>query len=155
MRHTELSLAAVSSSERKSFLSYLLMADSSREAVEGYLFEGEMFSVLYEEKMAGVILFVFPEKGAVEIKNVALSPVFRGRGIGKALLHHSMKHYRNKGYDRMTVGTANSSLDNIAYYQKAGFRMVSVKKDFFSEYPEPVYENGIRALDMLMFEKEL
>lgn len=33
--------------------------------------------------------------------------------------------------------------------------MVEIKKDFFKNYPIPIYENGIRALDMVMFEKKL
>ena len=55
----------------------------------------------------------------------------------------------------MIVGTANSSIDNIAFYQKLGFRMAEIKRDFFKAYPTPIFENGIRALDMIVFEKEL
>lgn len=55
----------------------------------------------------------------------------------------------------MIVGTANSSIGNLAFYQKVGFRITEVKKDFFSKYPEPIFENGIQALDMIMFEKNL
>ena len=55
----------------------------------------------------------------------------------------------------MIVGTANSSIDNIAFYQKLGFRMAEIKRDFFKAYPTPIFENGIIALDMIVFEKEL
>jgi len=33
--------------------------------------------------------------------------------------------------------------------------MESIEKDFFRDYPEPIYENGIRALDMIFFTKQL
>ena len=48
------------------------------------------------------------------------------------------------------VGTGNSSLDALAFYQRAGFRIVGVIPDFFVDnYPEPIVENGIRCIDMV------
>lgn len=55
----------------------------------------------------------------------------------------------------MKVGTANSSISNIAFYQKAGYRLDSIQHDFFSNYKEPIFENGIQAIDLLYFSKEL
>jgi hypothetical protein len=55
----------------------------------------------------------------------------------------------------MIVGTTNSSIDNIAFYQKLGFRMAEIKRDFFKAYLTPIFENGIRALDKIVFKKEL
>ncbi|SDN86698.1 GNAT family N-acetyltransferase [Alkalicoccus daliensis] len=155
MKYSELRLMSVPASERKFLLPYLLMADSSEDEVHRYLFDGEMFSISYENKTAGVILFTFPEKGEAEVRNMALDPAYRGKGIGKRILHVSMEQFKKRGLQRMIVGTANSSLENIAFYQKAGFRMFSVKKNYFSGYSGEIYENGIRTLDMLMFEKEL
>ena len=57
--------------------------------------------------------------------------------------------------DRLTVGTANSSLDAIRFYQKAGFRMSGVNRGSFDAYPEPIWEDGLRARDMIMFELAL
>lgn len=34
-------------------------------------------------------------------------------------------------------------------------RMFDIRHDFFSAYPEPIIENGIRALDMVLFERFL
>lgn len=55
----------------------------------------------------------------------------------------------------MLVGTANSSIGNLAFYQKCGFRLCGIRRDFFLSYPQPIWENGIRALDMVMFERDL
>jgi hypothetical protein len=33
--------------------------------------------------------------------------------------------------------------------------MAEIKRDFFKAYPTPIFENGIIALDMIVFEKEL
>jgi ribosomal protein S18 acetylase RimI-like enzyme len=55
-----------------------------------------------------------------------------------------------RGVSSVLVGTANAGLENIAFYQKCGFRMDSVRKDYFDYFPQPVYENGIQLRDMLM-----
>ena len=40
-------------------------------------------------------------------------------------------------------------------YQKVGFRMDHVRKDYFWYYREPIYENGIQIRDMLVFRYDL
>ncbi|MCT8137316.1 GNAT family N-acetyltransferase [Anaerobacillus sp. CMMVII] len=140
---------------RHKFLGYLLLADESEEVVETYIHQGDMFSIYLEEILVGVMFFTFEPNNVVEIKNMAISPEFQGRGIGKALINEAFKMYESKGFSKMIVGTANSSISNLAFYQKAGFRMSAIKKNFFLQYPEPIIEDGIRAIDMVMFEKEL
>nr|MBP6562703.1 hypothetical protein [Neisseriaceae bacterium] len=48
------------------------------------------------------------------------------------------------------VGTANSSLNQLGFYQKAGFRLSHIVPNYFIDhYPDPIIENGLRALDMV------
>ncbi|WP_253701188.1 N-acetyltransferase [Bacillus sp. FJAT-29814] len=148
-------LKSVEQDHRKLYMEWLLLADESEEIVKGYINDGEMFSVLYEGQAAGVILFTFHPGHMVEVKNMALAENFRGMGLGKMILQEAFEIYRAQGMQKMIVGTANSSIANLAFYQKVGFRMSEIKKDFFKKYPEPIYEYGIRALDMVMFEKSL
>jgi hypothetical protein len=49
------------------------------------------------------------------------------------------------------VGTGNSSLDNISFYQKCGFRFDSIIKDYFSYIVPPIKEFNIELKDMIMF----
>lgn len=151
----KLLLSPVRLEVRRDYLPLLLIADESDHAVNSYIDEGEMFSILYNDQLAGVILFTPVNEGILEIKNFAILPEFRGKGLGKAAINVVLSLYKKRKVKKILVGTANSSIDNIAFYQKAGFRMYEIKRDFFSEYTEPIYENGIRALDMVMFEREL
>jgi hypothetical protein len=48
----------------------------------------------------------------------------------------------------LLVGTANSALDNIAFYQKCGFRMYAVRRDHFAYIQPPLTDNGIVMRDM-------
>ncbi|WP_456274559.1 GNAT family N-acetyltransferase [Bacillus sp. AK031] len=150
-----LRLSSVPVRERSDFLSFLLMADESEAAVKEYINEGDLLSILMNNVPAGVILFTEISDEVVELKNFALLPEFRGNGLGKSIIQEALRLQKEKGVKKVIVGTANSSIGNIAFYQKAGFRMAGVKRDFFARYPDPIFENGIRALDMIMFEKML
>jgi hypothetical protein len=57
---------------------------------------------------------------------------------------------RRRGVQVVSVGTANAGWSKIAVYQKCGFRMDSVRKDYFNYFPSPMYENGIQIRDMLV-----
>ncbi|MFJ7725322.1 GNAT family N-acetyltransferase [Neobacillus sp. NPDC097160] len=151
----EIQLKEIEMEKRNAFLDYLLLADESEEIVIEYINDGEMFAILYKGQTVGVVLFTFHPNGIVELKNIAIIEEFRGKGIGKLVVKESINLYKIKGLHQMIVGTANSSIANLAFYQKLGFRMAEIKKDFFKNYPTPIYENGIRALDMVMFEKEI
>lgn len=85
-----------------------------------------------------------------EIVYIATEPAWRGQGYGKAIMRWIIEEAQRRGTAEIIVGTANAGLDHIAFYQKCGFRMDSVRKNFFDYFPAPVYENGIRLQDMLM-----
>ncbi|UII58271.1 GNAT family N-acetyltransferase (plasmid) [Cytobacillus spongiae] len=154
-RHTEVKVEEVPVEDKLKFYPYLLLADDSDELVRDYLFEGDMYSIKYGNHIAGVILMLLSSENVVEIKNMALDDAYRGIGIGKTVLNQITEMYRMKGMLKVIVGTANSSIGNLAFYQKAGFRMTGIRKDFFKRYPDPIFEDGIRALDMVMFEMVL
>jgi GNAT superfamily N-acetyltransferase len=72
------------------------------------------------------------------------------------LLHHAIHFCRLRGYKKMTVGTGNSSVGNLYFYQKAGFRLVSLVRDFFVlHYDEPIFEHGLQCRDLLILEMSL
>ncbi len=151
----KITLNLIKQEEKSLYVKYLLLADESKEVVNTYMNDGEMFAIQIEETIAGVVLFVFYPDNVVELKNIALASSFRGNGVGKLVINEAFEIYKKRGMNKMTVGTANSSIGNLAFYQKVGFRMAGIKKDFFKKYPEPIFEDGIRALDMVMFEMDL
>jgi ribosomal protein S18 acetylase RimI-like enzyme len=151
----EVQLKAIETEKRNSFLDYLLLADESEEIVREYINDGEMFAILCEGQIVGVAQFIFLQNVIVELKNIAIIEDYQGKGIGKFVVKEAFGLYKMKGLNKMLVGTANSSIANLAFYQKLGFRIVEIKKNFFKKYPNPIYENGIRALDMVMLERDL
>lgn len=90
-----------------------------------------------------------------EIIYIAVQPEYRGQGYGKAMIASILDMGRQQGVKAVLVGTANSSLENIAFYQKCGFRMDSVRKNYFAYFTSPVYDNGILIQDMLVLRCDL
>ena len=90
-----------------------------------------------------------------EITELAITPECQGQGLGKLFVSWLIDEARRRGKQQLIVGTANSSISNIAFYQKCGLRMDHVRKDYFWYYRKPVYENGIRIRDMLVFSIDL
>jgi len=127
--------------DRERHLPLLLEADDAEDHMRGYLDRGRLFEIR--------------EADAAEIWNIALSEEQRGRGSGRRAIELIAAWCREDGASRLTVGTSDCSLGTIAFYRKVGFRFAGVRKGYFDDYPLPVVEDGIRALDMVMFEMEL
>jgi N-acetylglutamate synthase-like GNAT family acetyltransferase len=90
-----------------------------------------------------------------EMMELAIAPGRQKQGLGKHLVAWLIEEARRRGKREMLVGTANSSIDTIAFYQKCGFRMHQVRKDHFQYYREPHYEDGIQVRDLLVFRYDL
>lgn len=147
--------------ERERFLDLLLLADESEQQVRSYMNEGDLYAFSPDpEGVAGMILAI-PEADAdrtVELKAVAVSPDRQGQGVGKRMLRAVLDDLRARGVRRVIVGTANAGIGQLAYYQKAGFRLARIERDFFSPergYPADMEENGIPLRDMVWMEQEL
>lgn len=95
------------------------------------------------------------EADQAEIMELAIAPERQGQGLGRRLVIWLVGEARRRGKRRLLVGTANSSIGNIVFYQKCGLRMDHVRHDYFWYYHDPVYENGIRVQDMLVFRFDL
>jgi ribosomal protein S18 acetylase RimI-like enzyme len=128
----------------------LLLADPSRHQVEAYLADG----ICCVASLAGTIIgeFVLVPLGPrrFELMNIAITESCQGRGLGKRLVREAIAEAKRLGAETLELGTGNSSLQQLALYQKCGFRIVGVRPDFFRDhYADEIYENGIRCLDMI------
>ena len=90
-----------------------------------------------------------------ELEELAVAAEAQGRGLGREMVRWLLDEARRRGKRAMVVGTPNASIGNIAFYQKLGFRMDRVRKDYFRYYRRPRVENGIVVRDMLVFRYEL
>ena len=94
-------------------------------------------------------------KEPIEILELAVDKERHGQGLGRRMIEYLLAEARQRDIQELFVGTANSSIGNIVFYQKCGFRMDSVRKDYFWYHRTPVYENGLRIRDLLVFRYDL
>ena len=130
----------------------LLEADPDEAAVAAYLAQGQVFVCGAATTPYGVMVLLShaPEGADIwEVKNIATVATHRGQGVGSALLAVAKSTAQAGGAQGLVIGTGNSSLDQLRLYQRNGFRICGVVPDFFANYPEPIYENGIRCRDMV------
>ncbi len=145
--------------ERERYLSLLLLADESETQVRSYLQQGDLY-VLFagDEGAVGLVLVLPHGEETSELKAVAVAPEHQGRGVGKRLLALVLDDLRRRGIPRVLVGTGNSSIDQLAFYQKAGFRLWRVERDVFTlerGYAPDLEENGIQLRDMIWLDQTL
>jgi ribosomal protein S18 acetylase RimI-like enzyme len=145
--------------EREPFLPLLLLADESLEQVRSYMQLGDLFAFVDARGgTVGIVLTIAHEAGSVELKAVAVDPARQNLGIGRRMLGAVIEELRRRGVRRAVVGTANAGIGQLAYYQKAGFRLLRIERDFFSPargYPAVMEDNGIRLRDMVWMDMEL
>lgn len=128
----------------------IYLADESREAVADYLPRGECWIAETGEGIVGEFILLHTRPFTIELVNVAVREDMQGRGIGKAMVLRAIGIARGKGFRIMEIGTGNCGAGQIALYQKCGFRITGIDRDFFSIYcPTPIFENGIACRDMV------
>lgn len=130
-------------------LDLLLQADPSEEKIRSYLQGGHGFVVEDARRIVGVCVLMIRSGVPPEILNVSVAESHQRRGIGHALLRYVIDFARKQGAESIEVGTGSFGYQ-LTFYQKAGFRVVGVDRDFFvRNYESSIFEDGIRLRDML------
>ena len=133
----------------------LLLADEAIEMIDRYAKEGQIYVLEVNRQIIAVYVLQVVDPGRIEIKNIAVDSNYQGQGIGTFLLRDATRRAREQGYGTILIGTANGSIKQLYLYQKEGFEITSIKKNFFVDnYPAPIFENGILCKHMIMLEKQ-
>lgn len=142
--------------EIESLIPLLLLAEASERGLRWGL--AHLVDAVYRmddnDRLVGAATLRWNDEPC-EIQELAIVEERQGQGLGRHMIEWIVEEARRRGKQRMLVGTANASIGNIAFYQKCGFRMDHVRRDYFRYYREPVYENGIQIRDMLVFSRDL
>ncbi|MCO4335689.1 GNAT family N-acetyltransferase [Staphylococcus hyicus] len=134
----------------------LLLDDPSYQRVMEHLKSGICMVYKEDNCILGSYILVMLDSERIKLVNIAVKASKQGGVIGKKLLDHAIAYATENQFKEMIVGTGNSSINQIAFYQKAGFRLIDVIFDFFIQDNEaPIYENGVWCRDMLRFKKQL
>lgn len=139
--------------EKKRYLPLLLLGDEQEDMIDLYLDRGTMYA-LDEGGVKAVCVVTDEGDGALELKNLAVSPECQRRGYGRRLVRFLEETYRGR-YARLLAGTGDSPL-TLPFYEACGFVRSHVIPNFFTEhYDHPIWEGGRRLVDMIYLTKAL
>ncbi len=133
----------------------LLEADPAKERITVYLSRSVCYGVFDNDLLVATCIVESKTNAIAEIHNVAVLPTEQRKGVGTKLLTFVLSELTQNGVRRVELGTGSFGYQ-LTYYQRLGFRVESVLKDYFVQnYAEPIYENGIQHYDMLWLYKKL
>ena len=138
---------------KEQYLDLLLEADPSKDIINSYLKDGELFVLTYKDEVACVAVVTKIDEATVELKNIATVEKYRGQGYGKKMLKYLADNYKRK-YKKMLVGTSEN---NIPFYVKQGFDKYekTVKNYFVDNYKEEIWDRDLQCIDMYYYSKDL
>jgi GNAT superfamily N-acetyltransferase len=121
------------------------LAEDSAALLDEYVTDGRVLVALLDGETVGHLQLVETGRaGELEIKNMAVREDRQGRGIGALLVRAAIARCTAEGRTSLLVATAAAGTGTLRFYQRQGFRMLSVERDAFT--PETGYPAGI-AID--------
>lgn len=146
--------------DREPFVPLLLLADEP-DPLRTYLNDGDLYVLQDTTGTPLGVTLVLPwhgEETTAELKAVAVDASTHNRGLGQRMLRGVIDELRSRGTTRVVVGTSNAGIGQIAFYQKAGFRILCIERDYFTiekGYDPDERENGLPHRDMVWFDQVL
>lgn len=139
-------------SDRRSLMSLLLIGDESEPMVERYLESGQLFAGFVDGKPVAICLVTEVSDDIAEVKNLAVLPEYRRRGVGRAMLRHAEK---TAGVRKIILGTGETP-STLRFYRSCGYTYDHVVYGFFRDnYDHPIVEEGVTLCDMIYLSKIL
>lgn len=138
---------------KEQYMDLLLEADPSKDMINNYLKNGELFVLTYKDDVACIAVVTKIDEDTVELKNIATKKEYRGNGYGKKMLKYLADNYKQK-YKKMLVGTTEN---NIPFYVKQGFDKYekTIKNFFVDNYDEEIWDGDLHCADMYYYSKDL
>ncbi|WP_133578858.1 GNAT family N-acetyltransferase [Aureibacillus halotolerans] len=135
----------------------LLLADPSEELVREYCERGRCFIGAKEDEEIVAVYVLLPTRPAtVELVNIVIAEEYQGKGLGKKVVLHAIDQAKWLGFHTVEIGTGSTGVAQLSLYQKCGFRITGVDRDFFlRHYSQPIFENGVQVIDMVRLSMDL
>lgn len=95
----------------------------------------DFFGVFIEDELAGYI-GGRTIAGETEIFNVAVSPKFRRKGLGRVLIKRFIDEARKKDTEQIFLEVRTSNLPAISLYESEGFAFCGIRKDYYTDPKE-------------------
>lgn len=138
---------------KKRYLDLLLVGDEQEDMIDRYLERGDLY-VLEDDGVKAVCVVTDEGEGVLEIKNISVNPACQRKGYGRILIDYVAQTYCGR-YTCLQAGTGDSPL-TVPFYERCGFvRSHSIPNFFIDHYDHPIFEEGVRLVDMVYFRRPL
>lgn len=136
---------------KRRYLDLLLIGDEQESMIEKYLDRGDLYVGIISGKPIGVCVVTKESETLIEIKNIAVLPDYRRKGIGHEILKFIEQRYKGCNI-QLCTGETPSTLN---FYYSAGYKYSHRIKGFFTKnYDHPIIEEDILLKDMLYLIKK-
>ena len=139
--------------DKKRYLSLLLVGDEQESMIDRYLERGEMFVMVDGADIPVAVAVVTDEgDGVLELKNLAVAPLFQRKGYGREMIAYLCGRYRGR-FQVLVAGTGDSC-QTLSFYGSCGFVYSHTVTDFFTKnYDHAIIEDGKLLKDMIYFKR--
>jgi len=96
-----------------------------------------------QRKVIGYIIF-WQIKEEVQINNIAIHPDLRRQGLGEAVLRKVLDQVRNENAKFVYLEVRPSNAAAFALYKKLGFKVLGIRKDYYTKPREDALVLGLR-----------
>ena len=136
--------------DKKQYLPLLIIGDESERMIDRYIADSDLFIGFIDEKPIAACAAMDIDDSTVEIKNLAVDPMYRRQGIGGRMLEHVEAVNRQK---MIILGTGETP-STLRFYAGCGYTYSHRIPDFFTDnYPDEIVEEGITLHDMVYLKK--
>ena len=87
---------------KEQYMKLLFDSDSSKDMINNYLKNGELFVLTYKDDVACVAVVIKIDDKTIELKNIVTKEEYRGQDLGKKMLKYLVDNYKQK-YKKMIV----------------------------------------------------
>jgi ribosomal protein S18 acetylase RimI-like enzyme len=143
---------------RRPYVELLREAEDSMSEIESYLDVGDLFLYTDRETVIGHVLVTPLGPDEQELKNLAIVEGRRRLGFGRSMIGAVLAELRARGVRRVEVATSGADTGNLEFYQRCGFRLLRIERDYFSPargYPEGFSLFGLPASDLVVLDQTL
>lgn len=128
----------------------LLLADPDRQLIQEYVTRSYCFEAVINDTIVGILALLPTRPETLEIVNVAVSKAEQGHGLGEKLIQFALAYAKDVHYRTVEIGTGSTSFAQLYLYQKCGFRITGIDRDFFlRHYETEIIENKLVLKDMV------
>ncbi len=92
----------------------------------------------YDERVLGFMIYEL-HKTRLHVLNFAVHPDHRRRGVGEAMVQKLVSKLSHQRRNRILLEVRETNLSAQLFFRNAGFRAISVLRDFYDDTTEDAY----------------